>query len=215
MRAKAIVFDLDGTLADTLMDLAEALNYALERFGLAGQSVEACRQMVGDGTRTFVSRAIPADRQEMVEEVLGVAREYYRENYLQHTRLYEGVYDAVTGLRRRGVKLSVLTNKDEQMARRIVEHFFAPGVFEFVMGSPDGSAIKPGREAIEKLLNIMGASAREVTVVGDSPVDMATAQAVGARGVGVAWGFRSRAELIESGAFAVIDAPAELLELEG
>lgn len=211
MDCKAVIFDLDGTLVDTLEDLADAINFGLTKFGLAAQPVESCRKMIGDGVGTFVERALPPDKQDLADKVLAVMTNRYRKNYLNHTRLYDGIYETIEKLRKKAVRLAVLTNKNQDMAERVIDHFFGPGIFEIVLGSSDGLPVKPSPQVTAKLLQSMKLSGQEVILVGDSGADMDTAAAAGLRSVGVAWGFRGRAELVQHNAGVVIDKPDELL----
>lgn len=213
MGAKAIIFDLDGTLADTAADLANAMNFALEKFGQQTHSVEACKQMIGDGLKMFAQRALRKDRQDLRDDVLGAMKGRYRDKCFECSRLYDGVFEVVNKLRAGGIRLAVLTNKDQEDAERIVEHFFGTETFEYVVGVVGGRGVKPDIGGAMQIVESMGLECEDFLLVGDSTVDIETGAAAGIRSVGVSWGFRRRDELAEAGAEIIIDRPAEILGL--
>jgi phosphoglycolate phosphatase len=210
---KAIIFDLDGTLVNTLADLTDSMNHALSGLGQPTHDSSVIRNFIGDGVFTFASRALPPDARHLADEVVRRMREHYKANCLSKTAAYPGMVDVVAQLKRRGMALAVLTNKDQNVARSIVEHCFGKGVFDRVVGVVDKTPVKPGREAVTKLMTEMGLTKDDCLFVGDSGIDIDTAKAAGIRSVGVTWGFRDRPELVEHGAAAVIDSAAELLRL--
>jgi len=212
MNCKAVIFDLDGTLVDTIQDLAAAINFALASLGLPTHSVDACRQMVGDAVSNLVKRALPAGKQHLAEKTLALMKQRYKEIFLDHARLYDGIDQTVLRLRSNGIRLAVLTNKDQDIATRTIDHFFAPGLFEIVTGTTDSLPIKPG-PAASKLLEAMKISPTEAILVGDSAVDIETADQANIRSVGAAWGFRGREALTKHNADIIIDQPDELLNL--
>jgi phosphoglycolate phosphatase len=213
MSCKAVIFDLDGTLVDTLADLGESMNYALANLGQPMHQLEAFRQMIGNGLRTFAKRALPGEKEVLYDRVVELMRQHYADNCLVNSKLYEGVGETVAELRKRAIKLAVLTNKDQNLAERIVNHFFTAGTFEHVLGAVEGRPLKPHGWMIWKLVDMMKLSSPDIVLVGDSDVDMDTASAAGIRAIGVGWGLRTRKELIDHKAAIVIDKPAELLNL--
>jgi len=212
MTYKAVIFDLDGTLVNSLEDLADATNYALKFFGQPEHKVEAFKQMVGDGTKTLISRTLPFDKQELVEDVLQKMREKYIEICLDKSLPYNGITEVVQELVKKGVKLAVLTNKDQKMSQKIVEYFFA-GCFKIVKGTTAAIAVKPEPFATLQILEEFKVVPEDALFIGDSNVDVRTAKAAGIKMIGVNWGFRGRKELIEAGADAVIDNPKQILAL--
>jgi phosphoglycolate phosphatase len=212
MTYKAVIFDLDGTLVNSLQDLADATNYALKFFGKQVHNTEAFKQMVGEGTRTLISRALNNKNAELIEPVLAKMREKYMQICLNKSLPYNGLKEVVDELAKRKFKLAVLTNKDEKMAQKIVSHFF-DGLFQIVKGTIDAVAVKPQPTAVLQVLEKLGVRPEETIFVGDSKIDVQTAKAAGIKAVGVSWGFRGRGELIEAGADAVIDEANQLLRL--
>ncbi len=213
MSRRAVIFDLDGTLVDTLEDLTAAMNAALGHFSLPARSAQACKMMIGNGARRFAERALPADQQDLAERLLALAREHYRANCFKYSRLYDGMSETVTQLRQKGVRLAVLTNKDHIVAGRIIEHFFGTGAFESVVGAAESRPIKPDPGTTLGIVESMGLTSEDFVFVGDSAVDIETARAAGIRSVGAAWGFRGRGELEAAGADIIIDSPCEILDL--
>jgi phosphoglycolate phosphatase len=212
MTYKAVIFDLDGTLVNSLEDLADATNYALKFFGQQTHAVEDFRLMVGEGTRTLISRALNNENQQLIEQVLVKMREKYNEICLDKSRPYNGIKEVVGELVKRKFKLAVLTNKDQKMAQKIVSHFF-DGLFQIVKGTIEAEPVKPEPTATLQVLKELGVKPDETILVGDSKIDIQTAKAAGIKSVGVNWGFRGRTELIEAGADAVIEEAGQLLRL--
>jgi phosphoglycolate phosphatase len=208
-----MIFDLDGTLVDTLQDLTTAMNVALAACSLPTRSAEECRMMIGNALPMFARRAVGPDNEQLSKAVADTMRTYYCDNCLGKSRLYDGLAEVIDRLRRKRVRLAVLTNKDQDVARKIVEHFFGAGVFEYVVGTVGEARIKPDPGAALSILARMNLSTDEVLFVGDSDVDMQTAAAAGIRSVGVTWGFRGRDELAAARADIIIDSPAEILDL--
>ncbi|MHC5061748.1 MAG: HAD family hydrolase [Planctomycetota bacterium] len=213
MAIKAIIFDLDGTLVDTAADLSNAMNFALAKFGQGVHSVEACKQMIGSGLKVFAEKALGAENQDLRDEVLLAMKERYHDKCFEYSRLYEGISDVVDNLRAGGVRLAVLTNKDQRDAERIIEHFFGTEAFEYVVGAVQNRGLKPDIGGTIEIIESMGLGREEFMLIGDSTQDIQTAAAAGIRSVGVTWGFRSREDLAEAGADIIIERAEEILEL--
>jgi len=210
---RAIIFDLDGTLVDTATDLANSMNYALKKSGQPTYSVEACKKMIGDGPKMFAQRALGENNRHLLHKVLRAMKARYHDRCFECSRLYDGISEVVSKLRERKVRLAVLTNKDQEDAERIVEHFFGADTFEYVIGVVDNRGIKPDICGTMKIVESMGLGCEDFLIVGDSPVDIKTAAVAGIRSVGVSWGFRQSEELAKAGADIIIDTPAEILDL--
>ncbi|MCF6312092.1 MAG: HAD family hydrolase [Verrucomicrobiales bacterium] len=216
MKVKAVIFDLDGTLLDTLDDLADSGNAVLQAHGHAPHAVDAYRTFIGDGMGKLVER-IFSDGAEVDEELQQQRLQDYKEAYLQRwqnkTCVYEGVEDLLSELSQRGVKTGILTNKAHAFAEKCVEKFLGLHPWDVVLGQREGVAKKPDAAGARDALQAMQVTESETIFVGDSSVDMQTAVNAKLKAVGVSWGFRGREELIEHGASVVIDRPDELLEL--
>lgn len=210
---KAVVFDLDGTLVDTLRDLAEATNRALEVNGFPACPLEAYTQMVGNGARKLIERGLgTAGTPERTERVLADFLRIYDRDCLTYTRPYAGMEETVDALRDRGLRLLVITNKPEAQARKIVTRFF-PGRFAAVYGGTAGRPAKPDPAATLSALESADAAPEEALFVGDSNVDIYTARAAGMRSAGAVWGFRGEEELRAAGADSLLLRPGDLLGL--
>ena len=217
MNYRAVLFDLDGTLLDTIADLAEAMNRALSTNGLPTRpNVEEHKLMVGDGVANYVLRAMPPERRDDAELVAAVTAEYRRAYALlwrNRTRPYDGVPELLEALRRRGLRLAVLSNKPDDATQATVEAFFGRGRFEVVQGARDGVPLKPDPAPALAVALALDVPPREFLYVGDTATDMRTANSAGMFPVGALWGFRSARELEEAGARALIAHPSELLGL--
>ena len=209
----AVLFDLDGTLADSLGDLANATNFALAKLGCPTHPLDAYRHFVGDGARQLCTRALPRDRQDLLEETVKLMRAQYAEHCFELTHLYPGILELVTELHRRGLKLAVLSNKPDDFTKRIVNHYFHPSPFDVVRGQLPHVPLKPDPTAALQIAVELNVPASKWLYLGDTNTDMRTAQSAGMKGVGVLWGFRDREELAESGAQVIVSQPDEVLRL--
>jgi phosphoglycolate phosphatase len=212
---KAVIFDLDGTLVDSLDDLAESMNTVLLGQGFPPQPVDAYRLYVGDGVVNLVRRALPpraAAEPALVERCSRAMREVYAKRWSEKTRPYPGVPDLLRELGRRGIRMAVLTNKPHETAVAVVDHFLGSRTFQAVQGARDGLPRKPDPAGARELLKVLQTRAEAALFVGDTGTDMDTARAAGIASVGVLWGFRAREELDDHGAGHLIERPEELLE---
>ena len=211
---RAVLFDLDGTLLDTLADIAEAMNTALAAKNLPTHPVEAYRRMVGSGLEALVRRAVPADLTGD-DELIGALTLHLREEYARHpadrTVPYDGVRELVAELRERHrLPLAVLSNKADSLVQTIVARFFGPDDFVAVQGLVDGVPAKPDPASSLSIAAAIGVAPRLVAYLGDSDVDMHTARNAGMRAIGAGWGFRGPEGLVSAGAESVIMHPGEL-----
>jgi len=210
---RAVLFDLDGTLADTLADLANAVNWALQQVGCPPCPVDSYRYKVGDGAREMCERALPADKRKLTDQILRLMRQRYDQHCFDLTRLYPGIAEFVATLTQRHLKLAVLSNKPDDFTKRVVAHYFNPSPFAIVRGQLPNVPLKPDPTAALQIAQTLGIPPAYWFYLGDTNTDMNTARAAGMHPIGVLWGFRDRAELIESGAEHVIAKPLELLAL--
>ena len=211
---KAIVFDLDGTLLDTVGDIAAALNRALAACGLPTHEQKMVETFLGGGIRDAVMKATPEGTgQEVIERVLDLYRDDYVAHCTEKTRLYDGVREMVDCLAAQGFEMAVLSNKTEVTAQKIVAHFFPNGEFKAVFGRAADRPLKPHPDAAKPVLEVLALPPEEIAYVGDSNTDILFAKAVGMLPVATPWGYRSREELVEAGAELIAEHPMELLEL--
>ncbi len=212
---RGVMFDLDGTLLDTLADLADSTNAVLERMGFPTHRADAYRKTVGDGIHEHARRALPEGRREeqTVEAVVAGIRREYAQRWADKTRPYEGIAELLDALDERDLALCVLSNKDEEFTRQTVEHFLPRWDFAVVRGARPGVPLKPDPAAAVEAAECAGLRPEAFFYLGDTNTDMRTARAAGMYAVGVLWGFRDAGELKESGALALIEGPLELLEL--
>ncbi len=208
---RLIIFDLDGTLVDSLRDIADALNECLELLGLPARPVGNYRYMVGEGVPTLCRRAVQGDRPDLVARLAELARAFYRASPLLHTRPYPGVAELIATLRARGHALAVLSNKPHDMTVRVVRSFWPDGEFRAVRGYTLESLRKPDPAQALDICRELAVEPRRTWLVGDTPTDIQTARRADMTAVAVAWGFRLPDDLAD--ADRVIHRPADLLDL--
>jgi len=209
---KAAIFDLDGTLVNTLDDLSNAMNYALAQLNQPTHTTEKCRTFIGNGVKNFARRALAPDKQHLRDELLEQMKQRYRDKCFQNSYLYDGIYDLIQVLLSENIRLAVATNKDQDVAKIIVEHFFGDA-FDHIIGINDQRPIKPDPAGTFEILNATKVDPKDALFVGDSDVDIETASNAGIKSVGVTWGFRSREDLVNAGANLIIDHPSEIIQL--
>ena len=212
---KALIFDLDGTLADTIGAIAEAVNMALARFSYPSRSEDEVRRAVGNGARMIVKRLMPEPDsldEDKVSEVLECYDKMYELTYLHTTEMYDGVGETVHYLYDNGIKIAVFSNKQDAYVKGLVKQFFPNGTACVARGQTD-IPIKPDPAGTRIVLQELGVSADECVFVGDSGVDLKTAENTGMDFIGVSWGFWGRERLAEAGADTIVDHPCEIVKL--
>lgn len=212
---RAVLFDLDGTLLDTLEDLAVTLNAVLAGNGFPTHTLEECRLMVGFGMKALVRSGLPehARMDGIVEPLFREMQERYASHWNVHSKPYDGIaglLDAIDGM---GLKKAILSNKPDRFTQLCAEELLAPWQFDVVMGHHDGIAHKPDPQGALLVAERLGMDPKEILYVGDSGIDMKTAVAAGMYPLGVLWGFRPGEELRATGAAAVVSSPDEIVEL--
>lgn len=216
MRYDLVIFDLDGTLLNTIGDLAASVDYVMRSRNLPEHSDAEYRQMVGGGIKRLVERALPASLaadEAYVEECVAQFRRYYVENIDRHTHPYDGMPALLHRLQRCGVKVAVASNKFQHGTERLVAKFFSDIEFVAIEGNRDGAPLKPDPQIVRNIMAIADVSAERTIMVGDSGIDIRTAAAAGIASVGVAWGFRFAEELYDAGATKVASTISELEEI--
>ena len=204
---KAAIFDLDGTLLDTIEDLANACNYALTKLELPQHEVESYKTFVGNGIATLMSRMLPDDKRddETIKKATGFFNEHYDAHMNDFTQPFAGVIEMLEALKGEGIKLAVVSNKPDKYVKEIVAEYF-PDMFSEAVGEKDGIC-KPNPAGINAIIENFGLEKYEVLFIGDSDVDMITASNAGITGCGAEWGFRSKGELLGAGAKEIAQTP--------
>ncbi len=210
-----VIFDLDGTLLDTIGDLAASCNEVLTKHNLPTHELEEYRHFVGNGIMRLVERALPEELRtpEFVAEVRTDFVAHYTANIDKHTAVYQGITELLWALKRREVTLAVASNKFQEGTRKLVKRFFPDFSFAAVLGQRPDVPLKPHPHIIREVIQITSYTPDKFLYVGDSGIDMETAKAAGVESVGVTWGFRSREELEQSGANHIVDRPQDILKL--
>lgn len=213
MKYKAIIFDLDGTLTDTLEDLFLSVNYALRSCGLPERSLDEVRRFVGNGVRKLMERAVPTNTAPiLMEQCFEQFRAHYMIHCQDHTRLYPGVATLLMTLHAKGYRMAVVSNKLQSGVDELARTFFK-GVIDVAIGEQQGIPRKPEPDMVEAALRQLGVSKEEAIYVGDSDVDLQTASNAGLPCISVLWGFRNRDFLIAHGATILAEKPQDVLAL--
>ena len=213
MKYKNIIFDLDGTLLDTLLDLHASVNYSMDKLGFPRRTVDEVRRFVGNGVKVLIRRAAPDDiTGEQYNAAYAAFQEHYRVHNRDNTAPYDGVCGLMKELKARGHKVAIVSNKLDFAVQALKDEFFS-GLCDAAVGDSDATRTKPEPDMVYKALDEMGASADESVYIGDTDVDLATAENSGMPCISVTWGFRSRAELEGYGAKTIVDTADEILEL--
>lgn len=205
------IFDLDGTLLDTLADLAASVNHTLRKYGMEEHTVGDIRRMVGNGVGKLIERAVPGGTQNpQFGDVLAAFRQHYLEHSLDTTRPYPGVMELLAELRRRGKRIAVVSNKFYAATQELCRHFFGEYV-EVAIGERDGIRKKPAPDTVEAALRQLGVTREGAVYIGDSDVDVDTAANSGLPCISVLWGFRDKSFLLAHGAATFVSRPREIL----
>ena len=217
MKNRLAIFDLDGTLLDTIGDLAEACNYMLSLRELGSHTREEYAKMVGNGILNLVKRALPEELR--TDEYVMAARadflDFYTANIDRHTRPYDGIYEVLRTLQDEGWSLAVASNKFDEGTQKLVRTIFPDIHFSAIYGNKEGFPLKPDAALHDLIIKECDADIATTWMIGDSGVDIQTAKNAGVRSIGCSWGFRPRTELEEFGADYIVDAPSEILQILG
>jgi len=211
----SVIFDLDGTLLDTIEDMTDAVNAALDQRGYPTRSVEEVKYLVGEGTEVFAGGALPSDARQpdIVASLINEYRAEYAKIWTRKTRPYPGIVDLLNVLGKRGIPMAVLSNKRDAVVKEAVAHFL-PGVpFAEVWGARPDIPLKPDAGAALRLGKCLGDAPERVLLVGDTKTDMQTARSAGMVAVGALWGFRTAEELRRHGAKHLVPQPSDILDL--
>lgn len=209
---KAIIFDLDGTLLNTLDDLADSTNYALSKFGYPTRTIEEVRQFVGNGVAKLIERAIPEGKNNSnFEKCLSIFKENYAQNMYNRTAPYNGIIEMLSNLKSKGIKIAVVSNKFDLAVKELCKKYFE-GFIDFAAGENEAQGIKkkPAPDTVLSVLNEFNFAPEDAVYVGDSDVDIMTAKNSKMPCISVTWGFRDKKFLLENGATILINAPSEI-----
>lgn len=215
MKYKAVIFDLDGTLLDTVEDLADSVNMVLENMGFPTYETEKYKYFVGDGLWKLLERTLPPEKQDeaTIASCSSQFLKIYGNRIANKTKPYKGIPELLDELDRRGVKKAILSNKPHSATIELVEKLLSNWKFEAVFGERPGVPKKPNPASALEIMGIMGAPVGQTLYLGDTSVDMKTANAADVYAVGVLWGFRGADELLSAGAKVLIEKPADLLKI--
>ncbi len=212
---KAIIFDLDGTLLNSLEDLADAVNSGLETLGYKPQPLEKFNKFVGNGALKLCTRAL-ADYSAGTDEISKL-HELFSENYRKHctdkTRPYEGIKEMLDSLKEKGIKLAVASNKPDEFTKSLITSFFGDDLFSAVHGKREGRSTKPSPDIVNDILKELNVEKDDIVLAGDSDVDIMTAENAGIDSIGCTWGFRPKEELASAGAVYLADSAEKLLKI--
>lgn len=208
-----IVFDMDGTVLNTLDDLTVSMNYVLEKFGYPGHTVEEYRLFFGNGVKEALRLALPEDvPSEIIDDMLPIYKEHYDAHCLDKTRPYDGVVEVMNELKQKGYKLAIVSNKIDSAVKELNQRFFADAV-EIAIGEKPGVNRKPAPDMVEAALKELGSTKEEAVYVGDSEVDFMTAKNSKLPCISVLWGFRDKEYLIEQGAYCFAENPEDIISI--
>lgn len=209
---KVVIFDLDGTLLNTLDDLADSTNYALSKFGYPTRTIDEVRQFVGNGVAKLIERAIPEGKNNPnFEKCLAIFKENYAQNMYNKTAPYNGIIEMLSNLKSKGIKIAVVSNKFDLAVKELCKKYFE-GFIDFAAGENEAQGIKkkPAPDTVISVLNEFNFAPEDAVYVGDSDVDIMTAKNSQMPCISVTWGFRDEKFLLENGATILINAPSEI-----
>lgn len=216
MKYKAAIFDMDGTILNTLEDLCDTMNYCLEKYHMPERTIDEIRSFVGNGIRKLVERAVAEDTDsKQIDEIFAVFLDYYKDHCAIKTRPYDGIAEVIRKLKENGIKTAVVSNKADAAVKDLCDDYF-PGLFDFSVGDKEGQRRKPYPDGVFSVMEHFGMTGEDVVYIGDSDVDYQTARNADVDVIMVGWGFRSEEFLKSIGVQKVIHKPEEIAEiLEG
>ncbi|MBP8793662.1 MAG: HAD family hydrolase [Lutibacter sp.] len=214
MKFKAVIFDLDGTLVNSLQDIADSMNIVLQGYNYPTHSYEEYKNFIGSGIRSLVGKSLPLahNNEKQIDSCFNLMMEVYRDNCTCKTKPYDGITELLDNLKSRNIKLSVLSNKSDEFTKKITDALL-PNYFDPVIGLSVESLKKPNPFGVVEISKKLGIEVEEIIYIGDSGIDMQTANNANMFAVGVLWGFRPKEELISNGAKYLLSNPSDLLQI--
>ena len=214
LKYDAVIFDLDGTLIDSLEDIASAINYALAKLGRSTFETQRFKTIAGGGNRMCFKRALGTDDPELISRAVALKLAYEKEHGHPHSKPYEGIDAMLRRLKEKGIRMAVLSNKTEHAVKSVVDKGFRESeMFEQVVGAREDTPLKPDPTAAKRIVQRLRVDPTRCVYIGDTDVDMKTGKAAGLFTVGVTWGFRTAHELKTNGADAIVNTPSDIIEL--
>lgn len=212
MKYDAVIFDLDGTLLDTLEDLCDSTNFALSQFGYPKRNLEEVRSFVGNGIGKLIERALPGGTANNdYSAVLETFKAHYTKNCNNKTKAYSGIYDLLDTIKSQGIKMAVVSNKVDSAVKELCNRYF-PGYFQISVGEKKGTRRKPEPDSVWEAINSLDVKKERTVYIGDSEVDVETANNANIEFIAVSWGFRDKELLAATGNFTIVDTVKELSE---
>lgn len=211
---KAVIFDLDGTLSDSIASIKYCGDKAMEAFGMGPFTVEQYKYFVGDGAANLIRRALTAGGDTALkyfQEAYALYREIFRDNCMYQVKPYDGIPELIAALKERDIRIAVLSNKPHTETVNVIEALFGKGCFDSIQGQRENLAIKPSPQGVFVILEELGLKAEDILYLGDTATDMKTGKSAGAYTIGALWGFRNAEELEEGGADVLIEHPLQVL----
>ncbi len=208
--ATTVIFDLDGTLLNTLEDLADSVNYALQELGFPERSDNEIKSFIGNGVEQLIIRSVPENTsEEKIKECLAVFKIHYIHNSKNKTKPYKGIIELLTNLKKKGFKIGVVSNKFDKAVKKLCNEYFF-GLIDSAIGESTNIKKKPSPDGVKKVMEELNADKDKTVMIGDSKIDMQTAKNAEIYSVGVLWGFDTEQNLIEAGAKELVDSPEKL-----
>ena len=215
MRFKGVIFDLDGTLVNSLEDLADSMNFVLQNYNFPTHDIQTYKHLIGNGIRNLVQESLPKSNNddELIIKCFDSMIKVYRDNCINKTKPYEGIIDLLDELALRNIKLAVFSNKADELTKKIVLALLPNRKFEVIIGLSDEAYRKPNPHGAQLISEILGVHPDNIIYVGDSGIDMQTANNAGMYAVGALWGFRTKEELTSNGAKYLLNHPLDLIQI--
>ena len=209
---KLAIFDLDGTLIDSLADIAEAANYSLKKLGFPTHELSKFNYFVGNGLLELINRILPENAKDKVDEALFFYKEFYSRNYMVKTCVYDGIAKMLETLGKNGIKLAVASNKTDEFTQNVVKHYFGDEIFAMVCGRIESRPTKPNPDILHDIMHKLGFSPEECFMIGDTYIDIQTGKNAGVKTIGCLWGFRTLEELADAGADFIARMPEDIVK---